>query len=123
MFRVFDGEEDANGGGDLGEEGKGWNLPCGKYDVPLILADKQFAPTNGALTFNQLAVAGFLGDKITVNGKIQPHFTVERRKYRFRVLNGGPSRFYTIQLRKGGAAVPFTQVTASGNFLPAARPT
>ena len=115
MFRVFDKEQ------DTGEEGKGWNLPCGKYDVPLILADKQFDPISGALTFNQLAVTGFLGDKITVNGKIQPYFTVERRKYRFRLLNGGPSRFYTIQLRKDKAAVPFTQITASGNFLPAAR--
>ena len=37
------------------------------------------------------------------------------------MLNGGPSRFYTLQLRKDGAAVPFTQITASGNFLPAAR--
>lgn len=115
MFRVFDKEQ------DTGEEGKGWNLPCGKYDVPLILADKQFDPRTGLLTFNQLAVTGFLGDKFTVNGKIQPFFTVERRKYRFRVLNGGPSRFYTLQFRKGGKSLPFTQITASGNFLPAAR--
>lgn len=115
MFRVFDKEQ------DTGEEGKGWNLPCGEHDVPLILADKQFDPGTGLLTFNQFAVSGFLGDKITVNGKIQPYFTVERRKYRFRVLNGGPSRFYTISFRKGGKAMPFTQITASGNFLPAAR--
>lgn len=114
MFRIFDEQ-------DTGEEGKGWNLPCDDYDVPLILADKQFDPRTGLMTFNQFAVDGFLGDKITVNGKIQPYFEVERRKYRFRILNGGPSRFYTLQLRQGGKSHPFTQITHSGNFLPSPR--
>jgi FtsP/CotA-like multicopper oxidase with cupredoxin domain len=114
VFRIFD--ED-----DTGEEGKGWNLPCGDYDVPLVLADKQFDPRTGALTFDQFATDGFLGDKITVNGKIQPYFVVERRKYRFRLINGGPSRFYNLVLRQGGRSQPFTQITASGNFLEFAR--
>ena len=43
---------------------------------------------------------------------------VKRRKYRFRILNGGPSRFYKLVLRKDGANQPFTQITASGNLLP-----
>jgi FtsP/CotA-like multicopper oxidase with cupredoxin domain len=114
MFRVFDEQ-------DSGKEGHGWNLPCGEFDVPLIFADKQFDPRNGQMTFNQLAVDGFPGDKITVNGKIQPYFEVKPRKYRFRLLNGGPSRFYRVQFRNGGKSHPFTQITASGNFLPVAR--
>ena len=52
-----------------------------------------------------------------MNGKVQPYFEVQRRKYRLRLLNGGPSRFYTLVLRQGGANHQFTQVTEDGNFL------
>jgi FtsP/CotA-like multicopper oxidase with cupredoxin domain len=114
MVRVFD--ED-----DTGDETTGWRLPSGAYDVPLILADKRFDPGSGELAFNQFAVDGYLGDKLTVNGKVQPFMDVKRRKYRFRVLNGGPSRFYKLVLRKDGANQPFTQITASGNLLPRPR--
>ena len=54
------------------------------------------------MTFNQFATDGFLGDLITVNGKYQPFMRVKRRRYRFRLLNGGPSRFYNLVLRKPG---------------------
>ena len=51
------------------------------------------------MTFNQFAVDGFLGSYLTVNGKIKPYFEVEPRAYRFRLLNGGPSRFYRYVMR------------------------
>jgi FtsP/CotA-like multicopper oxidase with cupredoxin domain len=111
MVRAFDQD-------DTGNEATGWRLPSGAYDVPLILADKRFDPGTGELAFNQFAIDGFLGDKLTVNGKIQPYMTVKRRKYRFRVLNGGPSRFYKLVLRKDGANQPFTVLSKSGNLLP-----
>lgn len=111
MVRAFDQD-------DTGDETTGWHLPSGDYDVPLILADKRFDPDTGELAFNQFSVDGWLGDKLTVNGKIQPFMDVKRRKYRFRVLNGGPSRFYKLVLRKDGANQPFTVLTKSGNFLP-----
>jgi FtsP/CotA-like multicopper oxidase with cupredoxin domain len=110
MVRAFDQD-------DTGDETTGWRLPSGAYDVPLILADKRFEPS-GELAFNQFAVDGFLGDKLTVNGKVQPYMEVKRRKYRFRVLNGGPSRFYKLVLRKAGANQPFTVLSKSGNLLP-----
>ena len=47
-------------------------------------------------------VFGMLGDKITVNRTIQPHLKVEPRKYRFRILNGGPSRLYRLSLKAHG---------------------
>ncbi len=59
--------------------------------------------------------AGILGDRYTVNRRIQPFFEVERRKYRFRILNGGPSRFYQLFLSSGK---PFVVITGDGNFLP-----
>lgn len=109
MVRAFDDD-------DTGDEETGWRLPSGQYDVPLILADKQF-DQDSQLAFNQFSVDGWLGDKLTANGKIQPYMDVKRRKYRFRVLNGGPSRFYNLLLRKGGVNQPFDLISKSGNLL------
>jgi FtsP/CotA-like multicopper oxidase with cupredoxin domain len=105
---------------DTGNETTGLRLPSHPYDYPLILQDKRFDAA-GQLTFDQFAPEGILGDKITVNGKIEPFLKVERRKYRFRFLNGGPSRFYEIYLQNKGATsvYPFTYISNDGNLLPA----
>jgi FtsP/CotA-like multicopper oxidase with cupredoxin domain len=50
-----------------------------------------------------------------VNRRIRPYFKVERRKYRFRIINGGPSRFYQLFLNSGK---PFIIITGDGNFQP-----
>jgi hypothetical protein len=70
-------------------------LPSGEFDIPLLFQDKRF-DAKGQLFLNALGRNndGFLGDKFAVNGLIQPKLTVLRRKYRFRLLNAGPSRFY-----------------------------
>ena len=44
---------------------------------------------------------GFLGDMMTVNLTYKPYFEVERRKYRFRILNASVSRFFKICLSDG----------------------
>ncbi len=90
-------------------------LPSGRYDVPLLFQDKSFQNT-GALYYDLFNTDGFLGDKHVVNGKIQPYFQVARRKYRFRMLNGGPARFYQFALSSG---LPMTVVGVDGNLLPA----
>ena len=109
---------------DTGDENdpnpRAWRLPSGKYDVPLILHDVLF-DQYGQPAFNSLNTDGILGDKFTVNRKIQPFFRVERRKYRFRFLNGGPSRFYQLRLSAGAnrdKTIPFIVITGDGNFLP-----
>lgn len=102
---------------DTGDESTGWKLPSGQYDVPLMFQDKQIVPDTGEMTYNQFAVDGFLGNYLTVNGAIKPYFEVEPRAYRFRLLDGGPSRFYRFELRKGGQNVKFHQITESGNLL------
>jgi FtsP/CotA-like multicopper oxidase with cupredoxin domain len=93
-------------------------LPSGDYDVPIILADKHF-DGNGMLIYDQFAGEGFVGDKVTVNGKIQPYFKVARRKYRIRILSGGPARIYDLVLRYGTANQAFTYIANDGNLLPA----
>jgi len=63
---------------------------------------------------------GWLGDQIIANRKIRPYHEVKRRKYRIRLLNGGPSRFYQFFLKreKTGENIPFTVISGDGNILP-----
>jgi FtsP/CotA-like multicopper oxidase with cupredoxin domain len=110
FYLLFD-EEDT---GNENDPPPAWGLPSGKYDVPLILHDVMF-DANGQARWSPFNTAGILGDRYTVNRRIQPFFQVERRKYRFRILNGGPSRFYQLFLSSGKN---FTVITGDGNFLP-----
>ncbi|MGH8556633.1 MAG: multicopper oxidase family protein, partial [Methylococcales bacterium] len=96
-----------------------WRLPSGRYDIPIILHDVLF-DNDGQVVFNPFNTAGILGDQVTVNRKIRPFLGVERRKYRIRIYNGGPSRFYQLSMRQGekGPNQPFTIITGDGNFQP-----
>lgn len=88
-------------------------LPSGEFDIPLLFQDKQFrrVMNEGGEEVAELFLpqkaangnpitAGFLGDVFAVNGQIQPKLTVKRRKYRFRLVNAGPSRFYQFFLTR-----------------------
>jgi len=115
---------------DTGNETTGFRLPGVpdpnnfyaplKYDVPLMLADRVFDPSTGILFFDLFNFDGILGDKFLVNGKIQPFFEVEPRRYRFRILDSGPSRFYQLFLTDQGSntQIPFWQIANDGNLLP-----
>ncbi|TMQ04711.1 MAG: hypothetical protein E6J91_42735 [Deltaproteobacteria bacterium] len=115
---------------DTGNETTGFRLPGVQassnaytpllYDVPLMLADRVFDPNTGLLFFDLFNFDGILGDKFLVNGKIQPFFQVEPRRYRFRVLNSGPSRFYQVFLTDRGTSpqIPFWHIATDGNLLP-----
>jgi FtsP/CotA-like multicopper oxidase with cupredoxin domain len=62
-----------------------------------------------------------LGDKYTVNGRIQPFFEVQKRRYRFRILDGGPSRFYQLFLTNPdnpSQSIPFWLIANDGNLVP-----
>jgi FtsP/CotA-like multicopper oxidase with cupredoxin domain len=99
-----------------------FRLPSGPFDVPLLFADKVFDPDSGQLYFDLFALDGILGDKFTVNGRIQPHFKVHPRKYRFRCLDGGPARFYEFFLldpKSPRTGIPLQQISSDGNLLPA----
>jgi FtsP/CotA-like multicopper oxidase with cupredoxin domain len=104
--------------GDYGDETKGWRLPCGdnfEFDVGLVFHDRQFDP-RGVDFFPLTCFDGAIGDKFTVNGKIQPYMPVKQRKYRFRMLAMGPSRTYNWFLSDGS---PFVMIGVDGNLLPA----
>ncbi|MDJ0582080.1 multicopper oxidase domain-containing protein [Crocosphaera sp.] len=74
-------------------------LPKGEYDIPLILQDKQFA-VDGSLIFDDLNQRSLYGDVMLVNGVPWPRLPVERRKYRFRILNASASRNYHLVLSR-----------------------
>jgi FtsP/CotA-like multicopper oxidase with cupredoxin domain len=115
---------------DSGDETTGFRLPGVrdpndfyapvKYDIPLILADRLFDPESGAMFFDLFNTDGIIGDKFLVNGKVQPYLEVEPRRYRFRILDGGPSRFYQLFLtdKDTQPEIPFWQVANDGNLMP-----
>lgn len=97
-------------------------LPRGNYEIPLVIQDKMFN-TDGSLLFvneglssevNPYWAVGFFGDVIVVNGKVWPNLDVERRQYRFRILNGSNSRFYNLSMSNG---MTFTQIGTDGGLL------
>ena len=124
MFNIYSaldrGNEDIDDGVNL-------RLPSGSaqdwgnldYDVNLMLADKAF-DRDGQLYFDIFNFDGFLGDVMTVNLAYRPYFEVERRKYRFRILNASVSRFFKVALANAsGASQPIVQIANDGNLFPA----
>lgn len=102
---------------DTGNENTGLRLPSGRYDVPLLLQDKLF-DSGGNLMFNQFDPEGFLGNLFLVNGKVQPYFKVEARKYRFRLLNGSMARYFQMCLTdEGDRDLDFAFIASDGNLL------
>ena len=107
---------------DTGNEGTGFHLPTyPDFDIPMMFADRCFDPNTGLLAFDLFNLDGILGDKFLVNGVIQPVLHFHPRRYRFRWLNSGPSRFYQFyitDLNNLGANNQFWQISNDGNLLP-----
>jgi FtsP/CotA-like multicopper oxidase with cupredoxin domain len=72
------------------------------YDVPLIVGDVMFN-ADGSLGYDDREHSGLWGDVILVNGVPWPVMRVQRRVYRFRMLNASISRSYQPTLFPGGS--------------------
>ena len=112
---------------DNGDDTTGLRLPRfdpdpkKTHDIPLVFADRFFDPTTGLLAFDTFNTDGVLGNVFLVNGKAQPYFEVEKRRYRFRLLDAGPSRFYQFFLTNPdnlSQSIPFLVISDDGNLLP-----
>src|SRR6476620_8691932 len=123
MFNIYSGLDRGNEGIN---DGVNLRLPSGTgkdwgnvdYDVNLMLADKAF-DSDGQLFFDIFQFNGFLGDVMTVNLAYKPYMEVERRKYRFRILNASVSRFYKLAIANAsGFGQFFQQIANDGNLLP-----
>jgi spore coat protein A, manganese oxidase len=100
------------------------------YEIPLAIQDRSFN-TDGSLFYPDTReffdeIAGpyipfgefspiwnpeFFGNMVMVNGNTWPFQTVEKRRYRFRVLNGCQSRFLILDFNQ----IPGVEVWAIGN--------
>ncbi len=102
---------------DTGDETTGLRLPSGKYDIPIFFNDFVF-DQNCQQVFDLFDLDGILGDRFTANGAIQPFLDVDKRRYRFRLYNPGPSRWCEWALFDGTNFIPFWQISSDGNLLP-----
>src|SRR5215469_7108146 len=110
---------------DTGDEGSGFHLPSfPAFDIPLAFADKVFDPSSAQLVFDLFNLDGILGDTFVVNGVVQPFLQVSPRRYRFRLLNTGPSRFYEFFLTGNVGKLtspttnPYFLIGTDGNLIP-----
>jgi FtsP/CotA-like multicopper oxidase with cupredoxin domain len=102
-------------------------LPSGERDIPIVLADRSFDPSNqlvyeAAMGRGMMGgMMGFFGERILANGRASLAFPAAAGAYRVRLLNGSNSRIYRIARsdRK-----PLVAIASDGGLLaaPAARP-
>jgi blue copper oxidase len=89
-------------------------LPAGNFDVPLVIQDKRLT---GGLEYKPDAedqTIGFFGESILVNGTPGAVMDVEKRTYRFRLLNGSNARIYNFALSDG---MKFKLIGSDGGLL------
>jgi spore coat protein A len=89
-------------------------LPSGAFDVPLLVADRQFDAQN-QITY-EFNPNGVTGDHFLVNGVYRPYYEVGDVMYRFRILNGANRRTFEFALSTGQ---PFTQVGTDSGLMSA----
>jgi spore coat protein A len=102
---------------DTGAEDNPVGIPGGRYEIPLVIQDRQFN-SDGTMLYPRSEIPGavwigeYFGDVMLVNGKVWPFLDVEPRLYRFRILNGCNSRILNLDL--GGASM--WQIGAEGGM-------
>lgn len=108
-------------------------LPKGKYEIPLIIQDLAFEH-DGSIRWPNVGVnpkvhpywrPAVFGDTIVVNGKAWPNLDVERKRYRFRIVNGSAARFYNLHFAERpmrGKTPEIVQIGSDGGYLPSPVP-
>jgi FtsP/CotA-like multicopper oxidase with cupredoxin domain len=92
----------------------GLSLPRGSYDLPVIIQDRSFTAQN-QFQYPGLTNSGFIGNRILVNGQVDPAWSMATCVYRLRVLNGSNARTYKLMWSDGSAVVA---IAADGGLLP-----
>nr|DAD19272.1 TPA_asm: hypothetical protein HUJ06_020735 [Nelumbo nucifera] len=101
------------------------NLPSGReFDRLLFLFDKSFY-SNGSIYMDPVGNnpdihpqwnPEYFGDAIIVNGKAWPYLNVQRRKYRFRIVNAANARYFRLSLTNN---LTFVHVGSDSSYLSA----
>ncbi len=92
------------------------NIPksYGEDDFPIILQDKTFTEDNQLDYEKVMNEDGTTGDMLLINGVVDPRLPIDRKKVRFRFLNGSNMRSYTLHFDNN---MEFQQIASDGGFL------
>jgi spore coat protein A len=88
---------------DTGNEPNPIGIPGGRYEIPLVVQDRQFN-ADGTFLYPTSNIPGvtwigeYFGDVMLVNGKVWPFLEVEPRLYRLRILNGCNARILNLDI-------------------------
>jgi spore coat protein A, manganese oxidase len=91
------------------------DLPRGRFDVPLLIADRNFSEDNQLLYPATPPLDALPGNTLLVNGAVSPRMRTERRLYRLRLANISNGRTYELALSNGA---PMIQIAADTGLLP-----
>ena len=94
-------------------------IPKGAYDVPLIVSDAMFN-ADGSAALRQPQRVRHVRRRHPGQRRPWPTMKVQRRKYRFRLLNASISRSYKLVARARGE--PLTVIATDGGFMPYPQP-
>ena len=91
-------------------------LPSGDAELLCVLQDRRFDASNQLVYSAAMmdGVTGFLGDRVLVNGRSRPTWSLATRAYRIRVLNGSNARIYKLAWSDG---TPMTVIGSDGGLL------
>jgi spore coat protein A len=107
-----------------------FDLPKGKYALPLLISDRSFTKTNqltdpyrtrsrsmsGGITGPQAPPGdATVGTHILVDGRFAPYLKVSTHRYRLRLLNASNYQSYDFALSDGR---PFVQIGSGDDLLP-----
>ena len=95
----------------------------GKYEMPLMITDRAsipmarfISPSRRQSRHPPVLGPGILWRHDPRQRQDWPNMKVERRQYRFRIVDGSNARFYNLRLSNG---MSFIQIGADGSYLPA----
>ena len=85
-------------------------------DIPLIVQDRSFNP-DGSFRYvgmHRDVMTGMYGDRLLINGCINPVFSATRQKLRLRILNGANARSFSFAFSDGRS---FQIIASDGGLL------
>ncbi|NTW71543.1 MAG: multicopper oxidase domain-containing protein, partial [Eubacteriaceae bacterium] len=85
----------------------------GVNDIPLIVQDRSFN-SDGSFRYETSMMDVVPGDRVLINGTLEPYLNVDQGKVRFRILNASNSQSFNFRLSDGSG---FLQIASDGGFL------